>query len=128
MPHADLFLDTLHCNAHTTASDALWAGLPVLTCLGASFAGRVAGSLLNAVGLPELVVAALPDYEHLARDLATNPGRLQALRERLARNRDTCPLFDFSRLARYIEEAYEIIWKRRLAGLPNDHVHVAQAH
>jgi predicted O-linked N-acetylglucosamine transferase (SPINDLY family) len=70
---ADLFLDTLPCNAHTTASDALWAGLPVLTCLGETFAGRVAASLLNAVRLPELITRTAEEYEGLAIDIATNP-------------------------------------------------------
>ena len=84
---ADLFLDTLPYNAHTTASDALWAGLPVVTCAGRSFAARVAGSLLHAVGLPELVTTSLAEYEALALALARDPGRLAELRERLGRNR-----------------------------------------
>ena len=88
---ADLFLDTLPCNAHTTASDALWAGLPLLTCAGKTFAGRVAASLLQAVGLPELVAASLEEYEALARSLAADPGRPRALREKLARQRLTAP-------------------------------------
>jgi protein O-GlcNAc transferase len=81
--HADLFLDTLPCNAHTTASDALWAGLPVLTCSGNTFAGRVAGSLLRAIGLPELITESLEDYERKALDLARDPQRLTALRQKL---------------------------------------------
>ncbi|HKX09272.1 MAG TPA: tetratricopeptide repeat protein, partial [Stellaceae bacterium] len=89
---ADLFLDTFPCNAHTTASDALWAGLPLLTCMGRSFAARVAGSLLHAVGLPELVTGSLGDYEALALELARSPERLAALRARLQANRATAPL------------------------------------
>jgi protein O-GlcNAc transferase len=103
---ADLFLDTLPYNAHTTASDALWAGLPVLTQLGESFAGRVGASLLRAVGLPELVTENAADYEALALQLASNPARLGELRDRLAANRLTHPLFDTDRFRRDIEAAY----------------------
>jgi predicted O-linked N-acetylglucosamine transferase (SPINDLY family) len=104
--HADLFLDTLPYNAHTTASDALWAGVPVLTCLGRSFAGRVAASLLHSVGLPELVASTLDDYETIARRLAGEPALLAGLRERLSRNRLTQPLFDSARFCQHIEAAY----------------------
>ncbi|MEX2127404.1 MAG: tetratricopeptide repeat protein [Xanthobacteraceae bacterium] len=103
---ADLFLDTLPYNAHTTASDALWAGLPVVTCMGSAFAGRVAASLLHAVGLPELVTESLDDYEALAAKLATEPARLDGIRETLARNRETHPLFDTVRFCRHLESAY----------------------
>ena len=103
---ADLFLDTLPYNAHTTASDALWAGLPVLTCKGAGFAGRVAASLLYAAGLPELVTSDLREYEALALRLATDASLLRGLRQRLAQNRATCPLFDTDRFRRHIESAY----------------------
>src|SRR5712691_10193123 len=89
---ADLFLDTLPVNAHTTASDALWAGLPLLTCAGATFAGRVAGSLLCAIGLGELVTRSLEEYEALALRLAHEPEVLAQLRGRLAQNRLTHPL------------------------------------
>jgi predicted O-linked N-acetylglucosamine transferase (SPINDLY family) len=109
---ADLFLDNLPVNAHTTASDALWAGLPLVTCLGASFAGRVAASLLRAVGLPELVTTNLADYEALALELAREPARLASLRERLARNRLTHPLFDTDLFRRHIEAAYREMWQR----------------
>src|SRR4029077_19044540 len=85
---ADLFLDTLPVNAHTTASDALWMGVPVLTCLGATFAGRVAASLLSAVGLEELITQSLDEYESLALSLARDPVRLAEIRAKLARNRD----------------------------------------
>jgi predicted O-linked N-acetylglucosamine transferase (SPINDLY family) len=108
---ADLFLDTLPCNAHTTASDALWAGLPVLTCLGGAFAGRVAGSLLNAAGLPELIAANLDDYEALALKLACEPAQLAAIRTRLSAQRDTCALFNPPRFARHIESAYTTMWE-----------------
>ena len=108
---ADLFLDTLPCNAHTTASDALWAGVPVLTCAGGTFAGRVAGSLLHAVGLPELVTHHLPDYEALALKLAQDPSLLGTLHAKLARNRSTRPLFDTDRFRRHIESAYETMWE-----------------
>jgi len=109
---ADLFLDTLPCNAHTTASDALWAGLPLLTCRGETFPGRVAASVLGAAGLPELVTHSLEDYEALAVDLATSPGRLQALKDRLARQRSSCTLFDTARLTRHVEAAYAEMWAR----------------
>jgi hypothetical protein len=108
---ADLFLDTLPYNAHTTASDALWAGLPVLTCAGRAFAGRVAGSLSHAVGLPELITESLDEYEALALKLATDPELLGSFRERLARNRATAPLFDTQRFCRHIEAAYTEMWQ-----------------
>ncbi len=103
---ADLFLDTRPCNAHTTASDALWVGLPVLTQPGETFTGRVAASLLKAVGLPELVVSTAAEYEAMAIALATDPARLQALKDRLAANRATAPLFDIALFTRNIEAAY----------------------
>ncbi len=100
---ADLFLDTLPCNAHTTASDALWAGLPLLTCRGGSFSGRVAASLLGAVGLPELVTETLDAYEAMAVKLVRDPVLLSGLRERLANNRLSMPLFDTARYCRHLE-------------------------
>jgi len=109
---ADVFLDTLPYNAHTTASDALWVGLPLLTCLGTTFAGRVAASLLNAVGLPELVTSSLADYEALALRLARDPAALAAIKEKLARNRDRFPLFDTERMTRSLEAAFEAMWAR----------------
>lgn len=115
---ADIFLDTFHYNAHTTASDALWAGLPVLTRLGNSFAGRVAASLLHAANLPELITETSEDYEALALALATDPARLQAIRRKLAAQRDACPLFDTPRFTRDIETAYETMQTRRSSGLP----------
>ncbi|RVT94358.1 tetratricopeptide repeat protein [Sphingomonas crocodyli] len=107
--HADLFLDTFMVNAHTTASDALWAGLPVLTKLGRSFVARVAGSLLHAVGLPELVTESPADYERRALEIATDPDMLAALKQKLAANRATAPLFDAPRYTRDIEALYERI-------------------
>jgi len=104
---ADLFLDTLPYNAHTTCSDALWAGLPVLTCKGETFPGRVAASLLTSVGLEEMITSSLADYEALAMSLAADPARLTAIKAKLAANRANAPLFDSARFARGIEAAYE---------------------
>jgi len=115
---ADLFLDTLPYNAHTTASDALWAGLPLLTCVGDTFASRVAGSLLHAAGMPELVTSSLADYEALARQLATHPDQLAALRDKLAGNRLRTPLFDSTRFTRHLERAYRTMWQHYLDGKP----------
>jgi len=120
---ADLFLDTLPYNAHTTASDALWAGLPVLTCAGEAFASRVAASLLSAVGLPELITHGLAEYEALAVELAINPPRLAQLRNKLLASRPTAPLFDTPRFARHLEAAYAEMHERWLAGRPPDHIH-----
>jgi protein O-GlcNAc transferase len=103
---ADLFLDTLPYNAHTTASDALWVGLPLVSCTGHTFAGRVAGSLLRAIGLPDLVTNSLTEYEALALRLARDGDQLAAFRARLARNKWTHPLFDTELFARNIESAY----------------------
>jgi protein O-GlcNAc transferase len=114
--HADLFLDTLPCNAHTTASDALWAGLPVLTCAGDTFAGRVAGSLLKAIGMPELVTGSLAEYEQAALALALAPQRLIALRKKLENNRDASALFDLPKSTANIEAAYMRMWQTWLAG------------
>jgi protein O-GlcNAc transferase len=122
---ADLFLDTLPYNAHTTASDALWAGLPLVTCLGETFAGRVAASLLDAVGLPELVTRSLEDYEALAFALATDAARLAALKAKLAQNRMTHPLFDTDRFRRHLESAYETMWQRHQRGTPPEGFAVA---
>jgi len=108
---ADLFLDTLPYNAHTTASDALWAGLPVVTLLGQAFAGRVAASLVTAVGLPELVAHTIEEYEALALRLATTPALLNAYRDRLETNRLAHPLFDVDRFRRHIEQAYLTMWE-----------------
>jgi predicted O-linked N-acetylglucosamine transferase (SPINDLY family) len=114
---ADLFLDTLPYNAHATAVDALWAGLPVLTCLGKTFPGRVATGVLRAAGMPELVTTSLAEYEDLALALARDPRRLADLREKLARNRVSMPLFDTERFARDLESIYTTMWERQQAGL-----------
>lgn len=119
---AGLFLDNIPCNAHTTASDALWAGLPVLTILGDTFASRVAASLLHAIGLPELIADSPEAYERMAIDLATDPSRLAALRTRLAANRLTAPLFDTKRFTRHIEAAYIAMHERHQAGVAPDHI------
>jgi protein O-GlcNAc transferase len=108
---ADLFLDILPYNAHTTASDALWAGLPLITCRGKAFPGRVAASLLHAMGLPELIAEDLDAYEAFALKLAGDPALLQSVREKLARNRPTAPLFDTDRFRRHIEAAYTTMWE-----------------
>ncbi len=115
---ADLFLDTLPYNAHTTASDALWAGLPLVTCKGTSFAGRVAASLLTAIGLPELITHSTAEYEALALKLATEPAALAAIKDKLARNRGTYPLFDTARATRHIESAFVTMLERHRRGEP----------
>ena len=119
-----MFLDTLPYNAHTTASDALWAGLPVLTCLGAAFAGRVAASLLNAIGLPELVTSTQADYEALAVALAAQPEKLAQIKQKLERQRLTHPLFDTALFTKHIEAAYLQMYGRYQADLPPDHIQV----
>jgi predicted O-linked N-acetylglucosamine transferase (SPINDLY family) len=115
---ADLFLDTAPYNAHTTASEALWVGLPLVTFLGATFPGRVGASLLHAVGLPELVADSIEGYERLALSLARDPARLAALRHRLAQNRDACPLFNTARSTRNLEAAFTLMWQRHQRGEP----------
>lgn len=113
---ADIFLDTLPYNAHTTASDALWTGLPIVTCAGQGFAARVAASLLQAVGLPELITESLEAYEALALELATHPERLADLKARLAAAIKGAPLFDTDLSRRHIEAAYTIAWERQQRG------------
>ena len=115
---ADLFLDTLPYNAHTTASDALWAGLPVLTCVGSTFAGRVASSLLAAAGLPELITQSLEAYETLGLRLAKTPALLAAIRAKLVLHRHDSPLFDTGRFRRHLESAYVEMWDRQQRGDP----------
>jgi len=122
---ADLFLDTLPYNAHTTASDALWVGLPLLTRTGESFASRVGASLLRAVGLPELVTATAQEFEQLAVELALNPERYQNLRQRLRQNRLHAPLFDCQTFTLHLEDAYSAIYDRYQAGLPPEHIQIA---
>jgi protein O-GlcNAc transferase len=115
---ADLYLDTLPYNAHTTATEAIWAGLPVLACTGSSFAGRVAASVNSAVGMPELVTNSLPEYEALALKIATDPALCARLKDKLARNRQSSPLFDTARFTRHIEAAYERMWQTCRQGRP----------
>lgn len=124
---AQLFLDSWPCNAHTTASDALWAGLPVLTLAGESFPARVAASLLNAVGLPELVATGLDRYEELAVGLASDPERLSGLARRLNDNRMTAPLFDTPLFTKRIEAAYQEMVGRYRQGLPPDHITITES-
>ena len=119
---ADLFLDTLPYNAHTTASDALWAGLPMLTCLGDTFAGRVASSLLNAIHLPELITTTLEAYKQKTIDLATHPEKLANIKRKLAENRLTTPLFDTKLFTKHIEAAYTAMYERHQATLAPDHI------
>jgi len=109
---ADLFLDTAPCTAHTMASEALWAGLPLVTLRGDTFAGRVASSLLFAAGMPELITESLDDYENLALVLARDPARIKSLRERLAAGRRTCALFDTATTTRNIESAYAVMMEQ----------------
>jgi len=113
---ADLFLDTFPCNAHVTASDALWVGLPILTCAGRSFASRVASSLLCAMNLEELVTNSLEEYERRALELASNRPLLQQIRERIEQNRSTAPLFDTQRFRKQIESAYITMYERQCRG------------
>ena len=121
---ADLFLDTLPYNAGATASDALWAGLPVLTCLGETFAGRYAASLLFAIGLPELVTKTQAEYESLAIELATNPIKLKSIKNKLEKNRLTTPLFDTALFTKHIEAAYIKVYDKYQADLLPDHIYI----
>lgn len=113
---ADLFLDTLPFNAHSTASGALWVGLPVVTCVGDTIASRLGGSILTTLGVPELVTKSMDEYEALALRLARQPAELAALREKLLRNRLSSPLFDTPGYARHLEAAYQQMWSNYLAG------------
>lgn len=115
---ADLFLDTLPYNAHAGGSDALWAGVPIVTCKGTTFAGRVGASMLSAVGLPELIAASLVEYEALALKLARAPDLLAGVRAKLAHNRTKEPLFDTRRFTRNLEAAYIAMWQRHQRGEP----------
>jgi predicted O-linked N-acetylglucosamine transferase (SPINDLY family) len=115
---ADLALDSMPCNGHTTTSDALWAGVPVVTTLGRHFASRVSASLLTAAGLPELVTADRAAYRVRAIELAHNSAALGALRTKLAASRHTAPFFDTGRFVRNLESAYEAMWARQRRGEP----------
>jgi predicted O-linked N-acetylglucosamine transferase (SPINDLY family) len=119
---ADMFLDTWPCNAHTTASEALWAGVPVLTVPGATFASRVAASLVTACGLPDLAAADEDDYVNLATALAQEPATLQGLKQHLDSQRMSLPLFDSDQYARDYEALLQRMFDREQAGLPPDHL------
>lgn len=116
--HAAMFLDTFYYNAHTTGLDALWAGLPVVTRVGTSFAGRVGASLLGTLGLPDLITRSAEEYEALAVDLALNPEKLAGYKARIAELHQTSPLFDSTQTARHLEMAYTMAWQRACDGLP----------
>jgi predicted O-linked N-acetylglucosamine transferase (SPINDLY family) len=121
---ADLFLDTLPYNAGTTASDALRMGLPVLTCIGNSFASRMAASVINAVNLPELITTTQEQYESLAIELATNPEKLKIIKDKLVDNLPTAPLYDTPLFTRHLESAYLTMYDRYQHGLDPDHIYV----
>jgi predicted O-linked N-acetylglucosamine transferase (SPINDLY family) len=121
---SDLFLDTLPYNAHTTASDALWAGLPVLTQIGETFAGRVAASLLTSIGLAELITATPEAYEGTAIELANNLDKMIAIKNKLANNRLATPLFDSKLFTKHIETAYAAMYERYHADLPPNDIYV----
>ncbi len=121
---ADLFLDTLPCNAHTTASDALWVGLPVLTLMGHSFAGRVAASLLNAMELPELITRGQEEYEKLAVQLATHSSLLKVIREKVAANRRTAPLYNTALFTRHLERAYTQMHQHHRNARTSNHIFI----
>ena len=117
---ADLFLDTFRYNAHTTASDALWAGVPLVTLAGKGFAARVAASLLKACGLGELITDDMASYERLAGELAADPGRLAALRMKLTQARQTAPLFRSEDFARALEQGFDEAYRRYVEGEAGD--------
>ena len=121
---ADLFIDTLPYNAHTMTSDALRMGLPVLTCIGSSFASRVAASVMNAVNLPELITTTQEQYESLAIELATNPEKLKIIKDKLVDNLPTAPLYDTPLFTRHLESAYLTMYDRYQNGLDPDHIYV----
>jgi len=121
---SDLFIDTLPYNAHATSSDALRMGLPVLTCVGNSFASRVAASLLNAVNLPELITTTQEQYESLAIQLATHPEKLKIIKDKLVNNLPTAPLYDTPLFTQQLESAYLTMYERYQQGLDPDYIYV----
>jgi predicted O-linked N-acetylglucosamine transferase (SPINDLY family) len=121
---ADLFIDTLPYNAGTTASDALRMGLPVLTCMGNSFSSRVAASVINAINLPELITTTQEQYESLAIELATHPEKLKIIKDKLAHNLSTAPLYDTPLFTQHLESAYLTMYDRYQQGLEPDHIYV----
>ena len=114
---ADLSLDTLPCSAHTTASDALWAGLPMLTQVGSTFAGRVASSVLSAMDLPELITRTAEEFENVAVALAENPAKLKELKQKVHANRFVAPLFDAKKYAHHLGHIFRTMRERHVAGL-----------
>jgi len=125
--HGDLLLDTFNVNAHTTASDALWAGLPLVTLPGEQFAARVAASILSAANLPELIAKDEADYEAIALDLALHPEKIMALKQKLQEQIKTCPLFDTVTYTRDIEAAFEAAYDRYLKGLEPDDIDLTRS-
>jgi predicted O-linked N-acetylglucosamine transferase (SPINDLY family) len=122
--HADLFLDTFPYNAHTTASDSLWAGLPVLTCKGNSFASRVAASLLNSCGLSDFITNTFDEYESKAIELSNNPELILKAKNHLNLNKFILPLFDAKLYVKNIETAYTLIYENYLNGISPNHIYV----
>ena len=127
MSLADLFLDTHPCNAHTTASDSLWAGLPVLTLMGESFVSRVAASLLNTLNLPELITNSLAIYESRAIELAIQTAQLDEIRKRLALATLTAPLFDTKTFTHHLEDAFMAAYSRHKDGKLPDHIYISDS-
>jgi predicted O-linked N-acetylglucosamine transferase (SPINDLY family) len=121
---ADLFIDTLTYNAGTTASNALRMGLPLLTCVGRSYASRMAASQLNAVNLPELITTTHDEYEALAIELATHPEKLKSLRDKLINNLPTAPLYNTPLYTKHLESAYLKMYERHQNGLAPEHIYV----
>jgi len=121
---ADLFIDTFPYNAHTTGSDALWAGLPLVTLQGESFASRVASSLLSAIGLPELITHTHQEYEALAIELAMSPQKLASIKQKLIKNRMTTPLFDTNQYTKHLENAYLQMHERYQADLLPENIYI----
>ena len=122
---ADLCLDTLPYNGHTTTSDALWAGVPVLTCIGKTFAGKVSASLLTASNMNELITKNLKEYEDLAVDLATNAKKLNDIKNKLKNNNKTSKLFNSEIFTKNLEIAYKTIYKNYHLDLPNEDVYIS---
>jgi predicted O-linked N-acetylglucosamine transferase (SPINDLY family) len=120
---ADLLLDTFPYGSHTTASDALWAGLPVVTLIGEAFASRVCASLLNAADLPEMITKNIHDYETLAIELALNKEKLDQIRKKLNKNKGSCALFDTQQYVEDLEEIYRKMHYRHSKGLPPDYIY-----
>ena len=122
---ADLFLDTYPYGAHTASSDALWTGLPIVTLTGQSFASRVAGSILTAIDIPELITQTKEEYENLILDLATNKNKLNQIKEKLSKNILTKPLFNTKLYTKNIESAYIKIYERHLKNLPVENIEIS---